>query len=213
MKMKLPVDKTNRVEVLFKGFDLKIRDLYKLDSLMCSCKSPVLIMHPDFVEEMNLIRLQRNSRYSIISMIDLEGLTYGINKVHKIKNIIPDGFEIGLAVNKNSTELLNEIKSITSFLASSGKQFLIRWTINTKHGPDHIKNCLNAIKKYKDKFDMISFITDNISSELSHKIVHNSRIILGVAKQKMKISGTPEDDDLIIHDKNLRYQIEAKHLI
>lgn len=213
MHVKLPIDKTNRVEVYFSGFDFKIRDLPKLDSLMCSCKSPVLITTSDYVQDINMIKLQRNSRYKVITEIDRNGLTYGGNKIYKIQNLIDaDGFEIGLTVGRNSTEILNEMKSITSFLKTSGKQFLIRWSINTNNGPTHIKNCLNAIKNYKDKFDMVSFNTDSLPPELSHNIVKNARIIIGMIKCNMKISGQPSDD-LIIHDKNLRYQIEAKYLV
>lgn len=213
MRVALPLDQTNRVEVLFEKPSLKVKDLAKLDSIMCSTRAPALVIDPAYINDIIMIKGQRNSKYNVIAAIDLEGKVYGGNKVYHIKNAISaDGFDIGLTANKNKTELTNEIKAITSFLSQSPTEYMIRWVINAKHGSGHVKECLEAIKKSKTKFDMISLITDSIDADLAHDLVKTCRTSLGLAKCKMKISGDPSND-LIRVDNSLRYQVAADLLL
>jgi len=213
MRITLPLDKTNRVEVLFKEPDLKIKDLASIDSIMCSSRAPVLVSNPKYISDINMIRLQRNSQYRLLAYIDPEGNQYGGNKIYKIQGLIDtDGFDIGLTNGRSQIELVNEIKGIVSFLQQSGKAYQIRWSINTKHGPDHINKCLKAISSSKVNFEMISLLTDNLDPDTSHDIVKKARNTIGMNKCNMKISGKPTEE-LIRDDKNLRYQIEAKDLI
>lgn len=213
MRVTLPLDQTNRVEVLFNGPDMKIRDLSKVDSIMCSTRAPALVINPAYMSEMNMVRLQRNSQYRLQAIIDPDGKTYGGNKLYKIQNLIEaDGFDIGLTVGRSETEIINEIKGIIAFLSQSGKAYQIRWIIDTNHGDEHIDKCLRAIKASKVNFDMISLMTDKLEPDLAHDIVKNAREKIGISKCNMKISGKPVDG-FIRHDDNLRYQIEAQELI
>jgi len=213
MRVALPLDQTNKVEVLFKGPDLKIRDLTMLDSIMCSTRAPALIVESRYLADVNMIRLQRNSQYRLLAIVDPEGKEFGGNKIYKIQGLIEaDGFDIGLTAGRSKLELINEIKGIISFLQQSGKAYQIRWIINTKHGSSHVKNCLAAIKDSKINFDMISLLTDDLDPDLAHDIVKNARESIGINKCNMKISGKPVDG-FIRDDANLRYQVEAQELI
>lgn len=212
MRVKLPLDQTNRIEVYLDKLSLDIKDLPELDSLMCSIRSPVLVVNPSYLRDINIIRCQRNSQYKLLAAIDLEGKTFGGNKIYKIRDMIEaDGFDIGLTVGRNKIEMINEIKGIISFLSQAGKHYSIRWVINTKHGSDHIDKCINAIKESKCNYELISLLTDELEPDLAHTIMKDCRNKIGITKCNMKISGKPVDG-LIKNDLNLRYQIEAKDL-
>lgn len=213
MQVKLQLDKTNRVEVYFDGPNMKVRGLTDLDTLVSSCRCPSLVVSTDFLSDMNMIKSQRNSQYKLIASIDPDGGTFGGNKVYQIHDLIEaDGFDIGLTANKNKTELINEIKGISAFLQSAGKDFVIRWSINAKHGPDHIKTCMEAIKGSGIKYDLISILCHGESSKTAHNIVKKCRKQIGMMKCKMKITGIP-DDDLFKNDANLLYQVRAEDLM
>lgn len=213
MQVKLPLSKTNRVEIYFDKPNLSVKSLTELDSLLVSTRSPSVIINTEFMNELNLIKLQRNSQYNVIAAIDLDGKVFGSNKIYRIQNLIEaDGFDIGLTANKNKVELINEIKAIDQFLKQASKQFKMRWVINSKHGPDHIDKCIDAIKESKVRYELISILTDNTDPKTAHNIVKKCRNGLGMVKCKMKISGKPSDD-LIINDNNLVYQVRAEDLV
>lgn len=213
MHVALPIDQTNRVEVLFTKPSLKIKRLEQLDSLMCSSRSPVLIIDKAFLSDAMLIRGQRNSKYSVIASIDLEGKTYGGNKIYQIQNVIgADGFEIGLTTNRNVIELVNEIKAIFSFLSQANSEYKIRLSVNVSAGSEHVKNCMEAIAKSKCNYEMISFLTDKMEPDLAHDIVKACRESIGNIKCKMKISGKPVEG-FIRFDNNLKYQVNADDLM
>jgi hypothetical protein len=213
MRVKLPIDQTNRIEIYFSGPSMAVKSLMDLDSLLVSSRSPTVVCGPEFLSDISYMRSQRASKYNVIAAIDFEGKTFGGNKIYKFQNLIEaDGFDIGLSANKNKMELINEIKVIMGFLARAGKDFIMRWTINTKHGPKHIEECLKAIKESGVKYDLISLLTDGTDCDTSHNIVKKSRKLLGSTKQRMKISGVPQEG-FITNDKNLVYQVKAEDLV
>lgn len=212
MRVKLPLDQTNRIEVFLDKLNLEVKSLPELDSLMCSIRSPALVIDQAYLRDINIIRCQRNSQYKLLAAIDLEGKTFGGNKIYKIRDMIEaDGFDIGLTVGRNKIEMINEIKGIISFLSQAGKHYSIRWVIDTKHGSDHIDKCISAIKESKCNYELISLLTDDLEPELAHKILNDCRGKIGVSKCNMKISGQPVEG-FIKNDLNLRYQVRAKDL-
>lgn len=216
MNTKLGLDKTNRIEVGFTKPSPKIRDMAKLDTVLSSMRSPALVVSPMLLGDINMIRFQRNSQYKVIVSIDPEGKVFGSTKIHQIRECTDaDGYEIGLAQGKNQKELLNEIISINNVFVMSGARYFIRWVINAKHGTDHIKNCLAAIKEAKAKninYEMITIMHDGADAEVLHSLVQSARKSVGIAKELIKIK-SKFNEDLIVHDKNLLYEFEAEELV
>ena len=212
MKTKLPLDKSNRVEVEFLAPSPVIKSLVDLDSLVSSLHAPALVIEPSFLPNLNMIRYQRNSQYRVIGCVDNQFSTFGGNKIYEIQKMIEaDGFDIGLTNNKSAIELRNEIKAIDTFLKSSGRQFFVRWVIDASKGPEHIKNCISAIRDSKTLYEAIAIKADKMDASTAHEIVKQCRKDLGLNKAKFKII-SKLSDDLITRDINISYQISANEL-
>lgn len=216
MKHKLSLDKSNRVEISFNAPCSKINDIAKLDSLACSTHTPALIIEPTFLDQLNLIRFQRNSQYKLLIHVDLEGKLFGINKIHHIRNSMNvDGYEIGLSVNKNENEIFNEISAINQMFTSFGARYFVRWVINANAGMTHVDNCCRAISKsIKNNInhEMITVYFNNDDKDILHGLVKSIRKSLNMQKAKVKIK-SKFAEDIIKHDNNIFYEFEAKELV
>jgi len=216
MKHKLSLDKSNRVEIGYNKLCPKINDLIKLDSLACSIHTPALIVAPQFVQQLNLIRFQRNSQYKLLIPIDIDGKLFGINKIHNIRDIMNvDGYEIGFTFNKNENELFNEMAAINQMFTSSGARYFIRWVINANKGVDHLDKCHKALSKAiksNINFEMITIEYDSDDSKVLHELVKSTRKAINMAKAKVKIK-SKFSDEIIKHSNNVLYEFEAENLV
>jgi len=216
MKTKLPLDKSNRVEINYENMSHKIRSIVDIDTLASSMHSPALIVNPSLLSEINLIRFQRNSQYKLFASIDPECKKFGNNKIHQIRECTDvDGYEIGLTANKNSNEILNEILSISNTFVLSGVRYFIRWVIDAKYGQDHVNNCLEAIRKSKAKninFDLITIKHNDDDPKVLHGLVKTARKNIGMAKAVIKIK-SKFNEDIIKNVQNVLYEFSAEDLL
>ena len=213
MKVNLTLDKSSRTEIYFDRPSIKIKNLAVLDSLAVSLRSLKVVVNPEFLEECNNIKLLRNSKYKLIGCIDPECKSYGSNKIFHIQNLMQaDGFDIGLTV-KDHISLINEIKLIDRFLKMASKKFDVRWIIDSKHGSNHIDNCIKAIMESKTNNKIICLAAYNKDESVIQKLIKDIRLKLGNIKLPIKI--ITNFDESIINDKdlNLTYQFKAEELV
>ena len=181
-------------------------NLSSLDTTLCKMKSPAIITSIEMFDSINIIKSQRGSLYGVIISIDPNGKLFGANKVFSIgKAINADGFDIGLS-NKPINDIVNEIKSIMSFLSRGNKEYKIRWGINVQNGDQYVNSCVEAIKKSEVKYDAIKLI--NTKNFDYVKIVREK---LGRAKQKIKIN-INDHKCVNLNDADLFYDIDSSKL-
>jgi hypothetical protein len=211
--MPLTLDKSVKVEPYILTPERSFPDITKIDLLATKYKCPAIIVSPEFCDLIALMRTRLNSKYSIMVEIDLLGLTFGLNKMmHKINYGNINGCEIGLSKNKNYTELMNEMKSVSNFLKQYNQAMAIRWIINTAYGTKHIENCIKAIKEsYKDiKFDLIRIVTPvNVTFENRLEVGNLIREGIGMTQAKIKLEAAPENISLL---NNVMFSMHASKL-
>lgn len=216
MITKLTLDKSNRVEIIYNRITPKIKNLVMVDTTANSMHSPAVIINPGFLNDLNLIRFQRNSQYKLFVSIDNECKVFGSNKIHLIRESInTDGYEIGLTAGKNSNELFNEIVSINNIFVNSQARYFIRWVIDTKHGQKHFDNCMEAIAKARAKninYDLITIKSELADVDILHNMVKEARKKLGMEKAPIKLS-TKFNENVIKNVSNVLYEFNIEDLI
>lgn len=210
IKCKVPLTHSHKVEIYFDKPSMKIKRIEDLDTLANSMKSPAIVIAPEFVDYMSTIKQVANSPYKIIVAVDIDGKTFGANKILSAREFVQaDGFEIGITANKKLREMRNEIKAINSFLVQSGMKFDVRWVINASNGEKYISD---AIEAYKAEKPHNSTITIRGKGDVIHDIVKHCRKEIGVLKLAMKICA-PLTDNLLTNDPNLKYLISVDDLM
>lgn len=216
MKTKLPIGKSARIEPYLSEFSYKIKDLVSFDTLAISTKAKSVVVDTSFIPDLGMIKAQRNSNYKLIGLIDPEGKSFNLNKVHKLHNLLDaDGFDIGLSKDRNKKDLHNEIVGIKRFLSMSGLRYEIRWIINVGFGHNHIDNCIDAIKSTRSEKDIICISTKGIDLDAKtiFNLIKNCRQRLGKPKSLIKLHADFNEELITDKDLNITYQFNAEELL
>lgn len=216
MKTKLTLDKSNKVEINYERMTPKIKNIVDIDTLASCMHSPAIIVNQSLIDDINLIRFQRNSQYKLFASIDPECRVFGGSKIHQIRECVNvDGYEIGLTTGKNANELFNEIMSVSNMFTVSGVRYFIRWVVDCKAGQGHIDNCLEALKRARSKnanYDLITIKHNDSDPKVLHGIVKSFRNKLGMEKAVVKIK-SPFNEGIIKNVNNVLYEFSAEDLI
>lgn len=210
IKCKIPLTHSHKCEIYFNSPSLKIKRIEDLDTLANSMNSPAIVIEPEFLNHMSIIKQVANSLYKVVVAIDINGETFGANKILQTYEFAQaDGFEIGLGIGKNIREIRNEIKAINTFLIQSNIEFDTRWVINIANGEKFIYNAIEAIKAEKPKN---SIITIKGNDKSTYDVVKSCRKQMGIIKAEMKICSKLHDK-LLNNDSNLKYLIPINDLM
>lgn len=211
--MPLQVNQTIKIEMNFMGPSPRVRDLIAVDTMAHKMQLPAVVTDARFYEQLMMVKLQRQSKYQVILLLDKEGTTFGLNKMYSVPSLQAlDGIDVVLSRGRNAIELKNEINSIQQFLKMGRIKPSLRWGIIANAGQDHINNCVEAIRTTNTADDMIKMMVNPGGDIATIKaMVAECRKTIGRERTVIKFNTTAFEAIEPTVD-NIRYDIDAAML-